>query len=173
MAKRVSRVNGKGGEVMELEEGKVTFRTAGHTHEIDLDEVALIEVMNGQQAREFVEESPTDVLGQWAYNGMPSSKGKSVYLVCRDTAKRWVMEISKNQGPNAVRFAQTVLPRSKEEEEEEIKLYAAIQTPMGALCTVGSIACLAGAYFALGTFEQPIIALLLAGASIFLFIKIK
>ena len=173
MAKQVSRVKGKGSEVMELADGKVVFRTAGHAYTMDADKVAVMQVMNGEDARAFVEESPSDVLGLWAYNGMPSAKGKNVYLVCRDTVKRWIMEVSKSQAPNAVRLAQTVCPKSKEEEEEEIKLYAAIQTPRGALFTVGSIACVIGASFALGNFQQPLIALVLAGAAIFMFLKIE
>ena len=116
---------------------------------------------------------PQDAFGLWAYNKMPSSKGKSVYVVARDTTQRWVMEISKNQAPNAVRFCFSIVPKSKEEEEEEIKLYAAIQTPLGAVFTVGSIACVLGAYAAVSVFEQPIVALVLAAAAIYMFIKIK
>ena len=173
MAKQVTRINGKSGEVMEVADGAVSFRTGGTTHRMDADKVAVMEVMNAEDARAFVGESPQDTFGLWAYNKMPSSKGKSVYVVARDTTQRWVMEISKNQAPNAVRFCFSIVPKSKEEEEEEIKLYAAIQTPLGAVFTVGSIACVLGAYAAVSVFEQPIVALVLAAAAIYMFIKIK
>ena len=173
MAKEVTRVNGKGGEVMEVSGGVVSFRTGGTAHKMDADKVAVMEVMNAEDARAFVEESPQDTFGLWAYNKMPSSKGKNVYVVARDTVQRWVMEISKNQAPNAVRFCRSIVPKSKKEEEEEIKLYAAIQTPLGAVFTIGSIACVLGAYAAVSVWEQPIAALVLAVAAIIMFVKIK
>lgn len=174
MGKSVTSVRGKGGERMELSGGQVSFRTGGQTHVMRAGDAVEFEVMNAEDARAFASGTPENVRGLWPYNGMPSAQGKSAYLVARDATQRWVMEISKNQAPNAVKFAFSVLPaQSREEEEEEIKLYAAIQTPLGGVFTIGAIACLIGAYFALGQFRQPLIALLLAGASIFMYIRIK
>ena len=133
MAKGVTRINGRGGETMEVTDGVVSFRSGGATHKMDADKVAVMEVMNAEDARAFVETSPQDTFGLWAYNKMPSSKGKNVYVVARDASERWVMEVTKNQAPNAVHFVRAIVPKTKEEEEEEIKLYAAIQTPLGAV----------------------------------------
>ena len=130
-------------------------------------------------AGEFVEEARAEVessaeaVGKWCEEKR-GGKGKTLLLVGATKRQCWVMEVTKSQGPNAVAFAKEICPaESGEEEELEYKLYAAIQTPKGALFTVGSIACALGAYYFLGQEQQPIIALVLAGLSIFMFVNVK
>lgn len=158
---------------MSIDEGVVGFRTGGTTHTMELGRIKVMEVRNAEEAKAFVAEMPSDVYGLWAYNGCKSASGKCLYIVGRDTEQRWVMEVNKSQANNALAFCNRVIPKTKEEQEEDIKLYAAIQTPLGGLAAIGEIACILGAYYAAATFQQPLIALALAGLAIFLFFKVK
>lgn len=172
MAKNVMRVNGRHGESMSLEDGTVRFRSQNVTHQMKADEFRRFDIVSVEEAREAI-EGTEEVAGAWC-DQTPATKGKSLLLLGSGRGFCWVMEITKNQGSNAIAFARNVCPAQSEEEEElEYKLYAAIQTPKGALFTVGSIACAFGAYYAVGVAQQPIVALILAGLCIFMFVNVK
>lgn len=173
MAKEVSRVNGKAGESMMIDNNVVSFRSGGTTHTMELGRIKVMEVRNAEEAKAFVNEAPNDSVGLWAYNGCKSAGGKCLYIVGRDTEQRWAMEVNKSQANNALAFCNRVIPKTKEEQEEDIKLYAAIQTPLGGLAAIGEIVCILGSYFATVNFQQPLLGLILAGLAIFLFFKAK
>ena len=171
MAKSVSRVNGRNGESMWFEGDTVQFKSGNETHTAAKDDFDRFDILTAEDARKAVKEAREDALGAWAKD-MPPTKGKTSFLV--GTGKRlcWVMEVTKSQSPNALAFARRICEPA-EEDVPEFKLYAAIQTPKGALFTVGSIGCALAAYFVLGQAQQPIVALILAGLSIFMFVNIK
>lgn len=170
MAKTVARVNGRGGESMWLEDDKVFFKSQNETHEEKAEDFESFDILNVEDAREVVEGS-RDAVGTWTQK-MEGSKGKTVLLVGSGRGFCWVMETNKSQSPNAIRFARTVRP-SDGDEELEYKLYAAIQTPRGALFAVGSIACTLGAFYAVSELQSALVALILAGLAIFMFVNVK
>lgn len=172
MAKNVLRVNGRNGESMWLENDKVFFRSENVTHELEVDDFTRFAILNVEEARAEV-EAIKDPVGVWC-DETPSTKGKSLLLTGVGKRHCWVMEVTKSQGPNAIAFAKEICPVETEEKEElQYRLYAAIQTPKGALFTVGSIVCAFAAYYFVGIQEQPVIGLICAGASIFMFVNVK
>jgi hypothetical protein len=158
---------------MMIDNNVVSFRSGGTTHTMELGRIKVMEVRNAEEAKAFVNEAPNDSVGLWAYNGCKSAGGKCLYIVGRDTEQRWAMEVNKSQANNALAFCNRVIPKTKEEQEEDIKLYAAIQTPLGGLAAIGEIVCIMGSYFATVNFQQPLLGLILAGLAIFLFFKAK
>ena len=170
MAKNVARVNGRNGESMWRENDSISFKSNNVVHTLEVGDFTSFDILNVEDARKAVEYAGEDAVGAWTKEA-GSTKGKSSLLVGTGKHVCWVMEITKNQAPNAISFARSVCP--SDSEELEYKVYAAIQTPKGALFTVGSIGCAIGAYFALGTFGQPIVALILAGLCIYMFVHIK
>ncbi len=172
MAKTVMRVNGKNGENMSIEDGVVRFKSENVVYDKDVEDFSSFDIINVEEARELV-DAKRDVVGLWTKDTQ-STKGKTSLLVGAGKGFCWVMEINKTQSQNAISLARSICPSASEEDEElEYKLYAAIQTPKGALFTVGSIGCALGAYFVLGNLQQPLIALVLAGLSIFMFVNVK
>lgn len=173
MAKKVSRrVNGRHGESMSLEGDELSFKTGGKTEHMAKEVVSDISVVNTEEAREIVNTTDMVMHGTWT-NEMPTTGGNSMFLAVKGRAHCWVMEITKAQVPNAATFCETVLPREKDDEDRFKIPNRVINTPLGAVFTVGSIACVILAIFALYTFEQPIITLILAIAAIVMYINIK
>lgn len=170
MAKTVTRVNGRGGESMWCEDDKVCFKSGNTVHTEKREDFEFFDVVNVEKAREKVGEA-RDVVGAWT-EAMEGTKGKTVLLAGGGRGFCWVMETNKNQSPSAIGFAREICA-AEEEEDLEYKLYAAIQTPKGAVFTIGSIGCTLGAYFVLSNFQNPIVALILAGLAIFMFVNIK
>lgn len=170
MANNEMRVNGRHGESMWLEGDEVCFKSANTVHRLDKGAITTFDVMNVEDARKAVAEA-SEVAGTWT-DDMPSTKGKSILLVACSKDLCWVMEATKSQSSNAIGFVREICP-VVEDDEPEYKLYAAIQTPKGALFTVGSIACVFAAFYTLSVLEMPIITLVLAGLGIFMFINIK
>ncbi len=169
MASNDMRVNGRHGEYMWVEENEVCFKSGNAVHRLDKDAIVAFDIRNVEDARKAVMDA-TEVVGSWT-DDMPSTNGKSVLLVGCGKDVCWVMEMTKSQRSNAIGFAREICPVV--EEEPEYKLYAAIQTPKGALFTVGSIACVFGSFYTLSELQMPIVTLILAGLGIFMFINIK
>ena len=172
MAKNATRVNGRHGERMWLEDGIVRFKSQNETYEFPIGEFERFDILNVEEARGLVEQS-RDLAGEWTKE-QKSPNAKSLLLVGAGRGFCWVMEVTKSQGPTAISFARGICPSgSKEEEAREYKLYAAIQTPRGGLCAVGSIACAFLAYYFVGIAKIAIVGLLCAALSIFLFTRVK
>ena len=171
MAKKVSRVIGRNGESMWMDDDVVHFKSGNVDYEADSSSFDRFVVMNVEDARKVAKKAGDDAVGIWSTKDQ-SSNGKTSLLVGTGKGILWIMEVTKNQAPNAATFAHAVCP-SNEEDEPEYKLYAAIQTPKGALFTVGSIACAIAAYFVLERAQMPLLVLVLAGLSIFMFVNIK
>ena len=166
MANKTSRVNGKNGESMWVADGEICFRTNNNVQRMPAESSASLAILNVEEARELVNTSELVPYGVWT-NDMKSSAGKTVFLAATGEESLWVMEISKNQSPNAQGFVRNFAPG---EVEEKGKLPTrAIDTPLGGVMAIGEIACLIGAVVALYNFEQPIIGLILAIAATVMF----
>lgn len=172
MAKNAKRVNGRHGECMWVEDALVRFKTSGETYELPIDEFEGFGIMNVADARARIEAS-RDVMGSWTHH-QRRSNAKTLILVGYGVDFCCVMEVTKSQGPSALSFARGICPSgTKEEEQEEYKLYAAVQTPRGGMCVIGTIACALLAYYFVGVARLAIPGLICAALSIFLFIKAR
>lgn len=172
MAKKEShRVNGRHGEVITLEGDELSFKTGGKSELMAKEVVSYINVVNTEEAREIATTSDMVLHGAWTQE-MPATGGNYMFLVAKGRAHCWIMEITKAQVPNAAAFCETVMPREKGENDLSIP-NRVINTPLGGLFTIGSIACTVLAIFCVYSFNQPILALVLAIASIVMFINVK
>lgn len=167
-----SRVNGKNGENIWLEDDLLRYKTSGSVEHMPVEVVESLYVANTEEAREAVNKTDLVPHGAWTKE-MPSTGGKSMFLVVKGRANVWVMEITKSQVPHASSFVDSVKPADKDDENRLRIPNRAINTPLGALFTVGSIVCIFVAVFAVYTFRQPLIALLAAAAAIAMYINIK
>ncbi len=170
--KAYSRVNGRNGENMSLEGDELNFRVANKVERMPKEVVNYISVVNTGDARELVRTCDLVPYGAWTEE-MPSTGGKSMFLVVKGRASIWVMEITKSQVPNASSFCEVVMPREKDDENKRLIPNRAINTPLGAVFTIGSIVCLILAVFLVFTMEQPLLGLIAAGASIAMYINVK
>ena len=173
-AKDSVRVIGRNGESMYIEDEELCFKTANKVQSMPLEVVRDIGILNAEEARESVRTEDLVPYGKWT-GEMPSTGGNTAFLAVRGRASLWVMEINKSQVPNASGFANRVKPKPKDEDDES-RLWVpnrAINTPLGALFTIGSILCVLLAIFLVFSFQQPLLGLLAAAAAIIMFIKIK
>lgn len=165
------RVNGRNGETMWLEEDELCFKAGGSVERMPKEVVSYMSIVNTEDARSLVKESDLILHGAWTKD-MPSVGGKSVFLVVKGRAHCWVMEISKNQVPNASSFVDGIMP--KQEDEDRLRIpNRVINTPLGGLFTIGSIVCVILAIFLVYSFEQPILGLIAAVAAIVMFVNVK
>ena len=171
MAKNVVRVNGRGGESMWTSDGELSFRTSGKVHTIEDGHLRDLSIVTAEEARKVVEETELVPFGAWT-SEMKSSKGKYEYLVARDDQCVWVMEISKNQSPHAYDFIKAV-NSSGEIAKKEYKLYAAIQTPLGGVLAIGTIACIALALYFTYYAQMSVVGILFGVAAIVMFVNVK
>lgn len=172
MAKTATRVNGRNNETMWVDRDELCFRSAGEVHRMSLAKLLTIGIKNIEVARAAAEDTEREPVGVWVTD-MSSSGGKTDFLVVTDSESCWIMEINKSQAPNALQFVQGIRPYSEKELKEEKKEYAAVQTPLGAAFTLGSIICVFGAMFCVWTLELPLVGLALAAAAIVMFVNIK
>lgn len=168
MAERMTRVNGKRGESMWSDGTTLFYRAGGETHEVAVDAVDTFAALTLEEAREVVGSTEHRVYGAWTRD-MPSSGGKTQALVMTGDGQCWAMEFAKSQLTGAHKFARRIKPK-EEEEEEEIKIYPAIQTPMGGLMAIGSILCVVAASFSVFLFEQPVVGIILAVAAVVMWV---
>lgn len=171
-AKGSSRVIGRHGETMSVEGEELCFKTGGKTNKMPLEAVASISIENTEGAREAVTTEDLVPYGAWTEE-MPSVGGKSVFVVVKGRASLWVMEITKNQVPNASSFVDRVRPQQDDGESKLRIPNRVINTPLGALFTVGSIVCVILAVFLVYTWQLPILGLVAAVAAILMYINIK
>lgn len=166
------RINGRNGERIYVEGEDICFKTGGSVEKIPLEVLAGIELTNTEQARAAVNGEDLVPHGAWCEE-MPSVGGKSVFVVVRGRASLWVMEINKSQIPNARQFIKDVKPS---EEDDESKLWVpnrAINTPLGAVFTIGTIVGILLAIFCVFSWNQPLIGLIIAVGVILMFVNIK
>lgn len=169
--KAASRVNGRNGENMYVEGDELCFKTKGEVCRMPLEVLTSIEIANAEQAREAVKGEDLVPYGAWCEE-MPAVGGKSVFVLARGRASLWVMEITKNQVPNASSFVNDINPNSDEDDSLRIP-NRVINTPLGGLFTVGSIVCILLAIFCVFSWNQPVIGLILAVAAIIMYLRIK
>ena len=172
-SKGARRVIGRNGENMQIDGEDICFKTDNKVERIPLEALSDIEICNTEQARNAVTTEDLVPYGRWTKE-MPSVGGKSVFLVVRGPASLWVMEINKSQVPNASAFVDGVRPTDENEDENKLRIpNRAINTPLGAVFTVGTIACIVVAIFLVYSFKQPLWGLLAAAAAIVMYINIK
>jgi hypothetical protein len=171
MAKNVSRVNGRGGESMWCDGEELSFRTGGRVQRMPVGEIRTIDISNAEDARALVQETELVPYGAWTEE-MPTAKGKSDFVVATSDDSCWVMEINKNQSPNALSFVRGIKPVEKP-KAEDFKLYAAIQTPLGAVFAVGSIVCVCLAIYFIFSAQMAIPGIIAAIAAIVMFVRVK
>lgn len=172
-AKGSTRINGRNGEYMSLDGDQICFKTGGEVRKMPLEAVADMEIVNTEDARNAVTTEDLVPYGAWTAE-MPSVAGKSVFVVTRGRASLWVMEINKSQVPNASSFVSRVLPSDDGEDENRFRIpNRVINTPLGGLFTIGSIACLFLAIFFVFSWNQPILGLIAAAAAIVMYFNIK
>ena len=171
-AKGARRVIGRNGESMQLDGEDLCFKTANKVERIPLEVLSDISICNTEEAREAVTTEDLVPYGAWTKD-MPSVGGKSVFVVARGRASLWVMEINKSQVPNASAFVDNVRPADEDDENKFRIPNRAINTPLGAVFTIGTIVCVLAAIFLVYTFNQPVWALLAAAAAIAMYINIK
>lgn len=165
------RVNGKNGETMWVEEDELCFKTGGFVERMPKEVVTYMSIVNTEDARRCVKESDLILHGAWTKE-TPSVGGRSAFLVVKGRAHCWVMEITKNQVPNASSFVDGIMPKPDDEDKLRIP-NRVINTPLGGLFTIGSILCVLLAVSLVFTFEQPILGLIAAAAAIAMFVNIK
>lgn len=170
MAKSVARVNGRNGESMWSSDGELHFRTGGKARTMSQGDIQKIDLTNVEEARKLVTDTELVPYGEWTKE-MPSPKSKSDYVVVFNSDSCWVMEISRSQATNALNFVKSVQPESV--KPEEYKLYAAIQTPLGGILTIGTIVCILTAIYFIFSARMAIPGILFAIAAIVMFINVK
>jgi hypothetical protein len=172
-AKGPSRVNGKNGEYMSIEKDQLCFKTGGEVRQMPLESVAGMDIANAEDARNAVTTEDLVPYGAWTAE-MPSVGGKSVFVLTRGRSSLWVMEINKSQVPNASSFVSRALPKDGKDDEDRFRIpNRVINTPLGGLFTIGSIACLFLAIFLVFTWNQPILGLISAVAAVVMYFNIK
>jgi hypothetical protein len=172
-AKGPSRVNGKNGEYMSIEKDQLCFKTGGEVRQMPLESVAGMDIANAEDARNAVTTEDLVPYGAWTAE-MPSVGGKSVFVLTRGRSSLWVMEINKSQVPNASSFVSRALPKDGKDDEDRFRIpNRVINTPLGGLFTIGSIACLFLAIFLVFTWNQPILGLIAAVAAVVMYFNIK
>ena len=166
------RVIGRNGEHVLLEGDELSFKTGGGVEHMAVEVVTYAAIVNTEQARELVNTSDLVPHGAWTKE-MGSTAGKSVFLVIKGRAHMWVMEITKNQVPNASSFVEGIAPKDEEGKNPLAIPNRVINTPLGGLFAIGSIVCLILATFLVFSWDQPLLGLLAAAASIFMYIHVK
>lgn len=174
MAKGTTRVNGKNGESMWVTDDELCFRVGGKVRKIARESLVYLAVDNNEDARKAVTQTELVPYGAWTEE-MPSSKGKSAFLVVADDESCWVMEINKSQLDGAQEFVQGVGFESADakKDREQVVIGRAIDTPLGGLFTILSIACVFVAAFLVFAFEQPALGLVVAVAGLVMHFLIK
>ena len=173
MAKGATRVNGKNNESMWVTDEDLCFRVGSKARKIPLSSLAALSLENVEEARKLVTETELVPYGSWTEN-MPSSNGKTLYVVARDDESLWVMEINKSQLPTAQDFVHDIAPQSEEDaKREKIVAGRVIDTPLGAVFTILSIVCVIAAIFLVFSLEQPLIGLIVAIAGLVMHFLIK
>lgn len=168
-----TRVIGRNGESMWIEDDLLSFRTGGKVETMPAQNIAELAIVDAQTARDAVEKSELTPYGAWT-NKLESSNGKTAYLVAKGRVSAWVMEINKNQVPNAYSFVKRIRPQFEEEEKREGYIPGrVINTPLGGLFTIGSIACVFAAVMLVYEFQLPIPAIIVAILGIIMFFNIK
>lgn len=171
--KSATRVNGRNGEVMWVEEDVLSFRTGGAVESMPAQNLTELAIVDAQTARDLVKKTELVPYGAWTKH-TEGSNGKTAYLVAKGRVSMWIMEITKSQVPNADSFIKKIRPSFMPEDEKAGYIPGrVINTPLGALFTVGSIACVLGASFLVFEFQQPIAAIIVGIIGLAMFFNIK
>ena len=173
MAKGTTRVNGKNGESMWVTDDEICFRTGGKVQKIALGNLSSLAVENNEDARKLVVDTELVPYGAWTED-MPSTKGKSAFLVATSDDRCWVMEMNKSQLPTAQEFVRNVAPEGEDAlKRQKVVAGRAIDTPLGGLFTILSILCVFAAILLVFTLNQPLIGLIVAIAGLVMYFLIK
>lgn len=170
--KSATRVNGKNGEYLRLNDDELCFHTRGKVERMPVASLTFLSVTNTEEARDAVNKTDLVPHGAWTEK-MPSSGGKSAYLVAKGRVSCWVMEISKAQVPNAQSFVQGIRPSFESDEDKFLIPNRAINTPLGGVFTIGSILCVFLAIFFVFNLQMPILGIVVAIAAILMFVNVK
>ncbi|MDO4808270.1 MAG: hypothetical protein Q4A07_13595 [Coriobacteriales bacterium] len=171
--KSATRVIGRGGETMQLDDDVLNFRTGGSTETMPVQSITELRIVDAQTARDIVQHTELNPYGAWTKK-MEGSNGKTAYVVVKGRVSCWVMEITKNQVPNAHAFAKRIRPQFEEEEEREGYIPGrVINTPLGALFTVGSIACVFAAVMLVFQFQLPLAGIVVGLLGTIMWFRIK
>lgn len=174
MAKGTTRVNGKHGESMWVTDEDLCFRTGGKVRKIALGDLSYLSIDNAEDTRRMVTQTELVPYGAWT-DAMPSTKGRSVFLVAQDSQSCFVMETAKSQLPTAQNFVLDNVPDSEDKKDQYDKIVPgrAIDTPLGGVFTILSVLCVIAATFLVFSFEQPVLALIVAIAGLVMHFLIK
>lgn len=155
------------------EDDMVCFRTGGSTERLAKESISSLRILNTEEARDLVGGTDLKPYGAWTKK-MPSTGGKSMFLVAEGRVSLWVMEINRSQVPNASQFVQRVIPPEKMDDEGRLWIpNRAINTPLGGLFTIGSIVCVILAVFVVFNWQMPLLGLVLCAAAIAMFVNVK
>jgi hypothetical protein len=166
------RVNGRNGESMWVDDELLSFRTGGKVETMPLEGVSLAKLVNVEEARSILSSTELIPHGAWTQKTESSGK-KTAYVMIQGRANCWIMEVTDSQRPNAYGFVTSIKPQDDEDKGEGYIPGRVINTPLGALFTIGSIACVFGAYFLVFQFELPIPGIIVAMAGLIMFFNIK
>jgi hypothetical protein len=150
---------------------ELSFRTGNKTLKISRPELKTLVLTNAEDARAALDDSHALPYGSWT-EGDRSGGGGYSYLVASNKDVCWVMEITQAQVPSARSFVQHNKPTKDKSEGHDVPTRA-INTPLGALFTVGSIVCVFAAIALVFFFQQPIIGIIVAIAATVMWFNIK
>jgi|GEM_PF-3771907 len=170
--KSSKRVNGRNGETMWVDDEVLSFKTSGTVETMPLESVSFAALVNAEKARELLMTTELVPHGVWTQK-METSNKKTAYVVIQGRVSCWVMEITKNQTPNAYSFVNGVRPQEEEEKGEGYIPGRVINTPLGALFTILSIVSVFAAYFLVFQFHSPLAGIIVAMAGLIMFFNIK
>ena len=171
MARGAVRVNGRHGESMWVSGEEFCFRSGNSTHKMGTGELRSLVISNAEDARAAADEPKLAPCGSWTEGDRSGSSGCH-YLIAKNKSECWVMEITQAQVSNARSFVQQYKPAKDKSEGHDVPTRA-INTPKGALLTVGFIVCVFLAIFLVFTFQQPLIGLVVAIIGLIMWFNIK
>lgn len=170
MARGAVRVNGRHNESMWVSGEEFCFRSGNSTHKMGMGELKALVISNVEDARAAADEPSLAPCGTWTEGDR--SGGGYHYLIVKSATECWIMEITQAQVSNARSFVQQYKPAKDKTEGHDVPTRV-INTPKGALLTVGFIACVFIAILLVFTLEQPLIGLVVAIIGLVMWFNIK
>ena len=128
-------------------------------------------ISNAEDARAAADDPKLVPCGKWT-EGDRSEESGCHYLIAKNKSECWVMEIAQAQISNARSFVQRYKPAKDKSEGHGVPTRAS-NTPLGALFTIGSIACVLLAIFLVFSFQQPIAGLVVAIIGVVMWVNVK